>query len=279
MRSEYCRAALAFLIWAVPCAAAPTANTVPLHVFRSGHISVQARLNGQGPFRLVLDTGSPVTFISTKVAKKLGLSAGMAGSATSATGAPGGMFGMGLSMNPFARLKSVAIGSTVAKDLEIMVLDHPVIDMLSVVEGPVEGIIGFSFFSRFRTTLDYAGKQVTFSPVAFEPPDLMKNVFKLLMNRGGDKRIIAPAALWGMSLDKTAGRAGVVVTQVYAGGPAEAAGLLAGDIITSVDSRWTESVLDFFDLAATIKPGRDVMIQAARGGVAMDLRVRPRTGL
>jgi len=267
--------AVVLLAAAIPCASAralpqPVIHVAPLHLFRSGHIGVSARINGQGPFRLVLDTGSPITFVSNRVAKILGLPGG-------AAPAGGGMFGMGMSLNPFARVKSLDVGGAVVKDFDIMVLDHPVIQMLGTVEGPVDGIVGFTFFSRFRTTLDYAAKRVSFTPISFEPPDVMKSVFRALMDRNGTRRVVAPAALWGMTLED--GADGPVIKSVYDGSPAAESGLRAGDRIVSLDGRWVESTIGFFDRAADIRPGALASLVVHRVGRDLPVNVIPRAGL
>src|SRR5262245_54331032 len=41
---------------------------IPLEVLRTGHVAVKVNINGKGPFRLALDTGSPVTFVSNACA-------------------------------------------------------------------------------------------------------------------------------------------------------------------------------------------------------------------
>src|ERR1051325_588030 len=47
--------------------------TIPLEILRTGHAAVKVSINGKGPFRLALDTGSPVTFVSNTCAVKVGL--------------------------------------------------------------------------------------------------------------------------------------------------------------------------------------------------------------
>ena len=61
------------------------------------------------------------------------------------------------------------------------------------------------------------------------------------------------------------GDIGVVVMEVVAGSPAEAAGLLAGDVIVSIDS---EPMYDIFELSAAVKlrlPGEAVELTVRRG--------------
>ena len=36
----------------------------------SGHLAVQVKINGKGPYRLVFDTGAPMILVSTESARK-----------------------------------------------------------------------------------------------------------------------------------------------------------------------------------------------------------------
>lgn len=41
---------------------------VPFEILKTGHIVVSVKVNEKGPYRLLFDTGAPVTLISSKVA-------------------------------------------------------------------------------------------------------------------------------------------------------------------------------------------------------------------
>jgi len=129
-----------------PIVAAPL--SAPLEVLKTRHLVVRATLNGMGPYRMVLDTGSPLTFVSTRVAGEIGMI-----DATTAKQQP--MFGMRLGLT----LKSIDVGGAHVDGLSVMVLDHPTVQMLSQVAGPIEGIVGMSFMGRFRMTLDYSANK------------------------------------------------------------------------------------------------------------------------
>src|SRR5947208_16822226 len=49
------------------------AVVVPFEVLPSGHITVQVKVNGKGPYKLIFDTGAPVTLVNNKVDKEAGL--------------------------------------------------------------------------------------------------------------------------------------------------------------------------------------------------------------
>ncbi len=66
---------------------------------------------------------------------------------------------------------------------------------------------------------------------------------------------------------------GALVRSVEAGGPAEKAGVEAGDIITKVDSRSVEGSVDLPRIVGAIKPGTKAALQVFRRGGTRDLSV------
>src|SRR2546422_9044356 len=48
---------------------------VPYRLTDTQHVLVRAKINGQGPFNFIIDTGAPMLFVSVPIAKKLGLEA------------------------------------------------------------------------------------------------------------------------------------------------------------------------------------------------------------
>src|SRR5579871_6494938 len=210
-----------------PLAAAPTGQVQPsadpktavVERLPTGHIAVTVRVNDQGPFRLILDTGSPITFLSKQAAIKLGLM-------KPETNPPKGLLAI---IAPPVQAKSLNVGEARLQDFTVMVLDHPTIEMLGQVEGPLDGIVGFSFFSHFKMTLDYSAGKATFVPTDYTPTDVVQTMMKRLMGSNSSRRVIAPTGLWGFAVDKGATGDGVSVTQVFADSAATAAGLRAGE--------------------------------------------------
>src|SRR5262245_47470876 len=47
--------------------------TVPFGLLKTQHMTVEVKINGKGPYRLIFDTGAPVTLINNKVAKEAGV--------------------------------------------------------------------------------------------------------------------------------------------------------------------------------------------------------------
>jgi S1-C subfamily serine protease len=159
-------------------------------------------------------------------------------------------------------------------------MDHPTVELIAKHVGPIHGIVGFPFFARFKMTLDYQAKTMTFEPNGYKPPDVMKSMLAALM-AGGGTTVLAPAGQWGVLVGKEAGDedAGVDVKEVIVGSAAGKAGLKRGDRLLTLDGRWTDSVRDLYEAAGRVKPGKKVIAHIKRGGKEMDIEVTPAAGL
>jgi S1-C subfamily serine protease len=73
--------------------------------------------------------------------------------------------------------------------------------------------------------------------------------------------------------EPTQGEAGVLVTGVSAGSPADAAGILEGDLITDVDGNRVETMVDLAAEVRTHQPGDQVTVHVSRGDQELDLEV------
>jgi S1-C subfamily serine protease len=71
--------------------------------------------------------------------------------------------------------------------------------------------------------------------------------------------------------------AGVVITGVMQGGPADKAGLKAGDIMVSVANKPVGSTVQAIATIASQKPNVPVPIQVIRNGKTLELNVTPGT--
>ena len=48
-------------------------HEIPYRLTDTKHVLVRAKINGKGPFNLILDTGAPAVFVTKAVAKKAGV--------------------------------------------------------------------------------------------------------------------------------------------------------------------------------------------------------------
>jgi len=245
--------------------------TVPFELLSSNHMVVRAKINGKGPYRLVFDLGAPITLLGNKAAE---------GSGVVKPDAPKSIF---FAMRGEGKVDSLEVGELKAKDLPVVVFDHPVLKALAGFLGrPLDGIIGFTFFARYKTTIDYQAKLMTFEPVDYEVRDLMKDLPARLANpRDAKEVVLAPLGLWGLRLAKPEAEhaAGVRIIVVAPESPAALAGLKPGDMLTALDGRWTASIPDAFAAASTIAPGQAVDAVVLRDGNELTLKVTPKLGL
>jgi len=107
-------------------------------------VFVDARVNGQGPFRFILDTGASETVITPRLAKQLGVRS-LQVSARQSKG----------------RVDSVAVGKATVEDLPVYVYDPPQALPLRLDKGVnYHGLLGYTFLRHFVTTVDYADRKV-----------------------------------------------------------------------------------------------------------------------
>jgi membrane-associated protease RseP (regulator of RpoE activity) len=245
--------------------------TVPFELLKSGHMTVQVKVNGKGPYRLIFDTGAPITLVNNKIAKEAGLLKGMNAPAISFFGNMGDV-----------KIKELQVGGQKANDVSTIVMDHPTVEAISRVFGPIDGIVGFPFFARYKMTLDYQAKTVTFAPSGFKPPDVMQAIMTALMSTGQDQiKVLSPAAQWGILVHKDTddNADGVPVTDVLPGSAAATAGLKAGDRLLTLDGRWTDTIADLYTASGYVQAGKTAVVVVKRGSNEVKLKVKPRAGM
>ncbi len=245
---------------------------VPFKMLPSNHMVVELKLNGKGPYRFIFDLGAPVTLVNGKTAEESG---------AIPKNAPRS-FMMGVRGE--GKAEKLEMGDLQASEVPVIVMDHPALKALSGILGrPLVGIVGYTFWARYKMTIDYQAKQMTFVPIDFEVRDLMKDLPERMS--GSKKRqtiMLAPRSLWGLTVaepsDGLSSR-GVPIEGVVPGSPAETAGLKPGDILMAIDGRWTSSVADSFDAAQTIAPGKTVAVHILRDGVEVERMLTPAEGI
>jgi hypothetical protein len=253
-------------------AAAPEATTVRFDMLPSNHMVVQAKINGKGPFRMIFDLGAPVCLLGNKAAEASGV--------VKADAPRMFLF----AMRGEARAETIELGDLKAKDVPVIVLDHPVVKVLgNVFEKPLDGIIGYTFFARYKTTIDYQARKMTFVPVHFKIRDLMKDLPERLSGpKIARHRILAPKGLWGLTVGERRADApapGVPILAVLPDSPAARAGLRPGDLLTTLDGRWTTSLADTYAAAAATPAGQAVEVIVLRDGHERTFTVTPAEGI
>ena len=276
-------AVVALVAAATPCPAqAPKADpkliVVPFKLLPSRHMLLDVTLNGKGPYKLIFDTGAPLNLVNSRVGKDSGIL-----KKKKAGGGLGfGLFG-GVSQVEVDKLQ---VGGVTATDLPAVVMDHPTVEAISAAfedeYGKIEGIVGFPFFARYATTVDYQKKELVLKPTDYKPADYLGDLMQRLMSasdKGNQPRVVGSAGLWGFSVRKADDdKPGVLVSEVFKDSPADKAGLKTSDRLLTLDGRWTDSPGDAYIAASLVKLGRTAMVVVLRDGKDVTLKVTPTKG-
>ena len=233
---------------------------IPYRLTDTKHVLVRIKINGKGPFNFILDTGAPAMFVTKAIAKKAGLSD--KGWAKFDTLVVEG----GLSVpNARGRIEDLF-------QLEGM-------NSLGLAGTELHGVIGYEVLARFRITYDFTKDKLTWVPLDFKPPALqgiggggqgsleligpIVKIFGGLMGIQANFNTTQRGFLGAVLADA---KSGIVVDQVWPGGPAEKAGLQKGDLITTAKSSEVTAAGDLHKLTAKMKSGDRLVLTVKRDG-------------
>lgn len=118
-----------------------------------GVIVVDARLNGRGPYRFILDTGATETILTPATARDLGLRAG------------------DLPAFPAnATLDEMVVAGAQLSDLGVQVFDPPQARPLRLDQGlDYAGLLGYTVLSQCLLDIDYSKRRVRLRSVTDDP--------------------------------------------------------------------------------------------------------------
>lgn len=119
----------------------------PTTVDKIGRIMAPVMVNGQGPFRFILDTGASRSVLSPSLVERLGLQVSPESTLTiqGATGAE--------------EVPAVRIDQLHAGDIRLENLQLPVVG--STVFANADGILGVEGFDQMRITIDFTSNQIS----------------------------------------------------------------------------------------------------------------------
>ncbi|MGL6073325.1 MAG: PDZ domain-containing protein [Fimbriiglobus sp.] len=255
-------------------AEATKVQLVPYRLTDTKHIMVRVKINGKGPFNLILDTGAPSVFLATKVAEKAGISTDRSG---------------------WAEVDSFEIeGGFKVKDAKTRVSDLFQLEGMNgmgLAGVELHGVIGYNVLAKYRITYDFTADKLQFAPLDFKPPavnmggksnsqgsmDMLGPVMKMMAGLMGIKPNFTaePRGILGAQIGEKESK--IVVEKVFADSPAAKAGLKKGDVITAASQGKKMVEMDRFkDFTRWINEttgGQKVKIQVERGGETVTLNI------
>jgi hypothetical protein len=122
-----------------------------------GDVIVEAKLNGQGPFAFILDTGGH-DILTPDAAGALGLN-------PVGAGASGGS-GEGTVSEQYARVDRLEIGGLTMRNQAFTIIPLQYGTVERGARPPVAGILGLELFERFAMRLDYRARTLAFEPLS-----------------------------------------------------------------------------------------------------------------
>jgi serine protease DegQ len=250
---------------------------VPYRLTKTQHILVRVKINGKGPFNLILDTGAPALFVSTKAAKKAGVEPDAKGWGT---------------FDKFEVEGGVSIPKAKGRVEDPFQLEG--MNGLGLAGAELHGMIGYTLLAHYRIEIDLTKDKMTWTELDFDPPapkrldgakggtaglDALGGIMKLaggLLGRKAKPEIIARGFL-GMELAESDGK--VTVRGVLEQGPAAKAGIKTGDQIAEYDGQKVKNDAGLLQLASHLTSGKEVKLTVIRDGKRQTIAVTAGEGL
>ncbi len=251
---------------------------VPFQLTDTKHILVRVKINDQGPFHFILDTGAPILILGTEAAKKLQIKTDKSKRAT------------------FERFEIE--GGLVIENAKGFIDDPFQLTGMNKMNLPgvrLDGIIGYTVLAQYRITYDFTKPHLGWTKLDWTPPspfglmDLggkppaelasmgaLVSFASAIVGRRPDPEIIRRGFL-GVELEDTP--AGVRIKNVLADSPAARAGLRSGDRIVEFQGKPVTKVADVQRAAAEQQAGADIRLEVQRGDGKMEVTVTAARGL
>src|SRR5262249_45850707 len=244
---------------------------IPYRMTLAQHIVVRVKFNGKGPFNFILDTGAPALIVATKVGQKAGIRPDANHWATVDR----------LDIEGGLQIKNARARVETPFQLEGM-------NGMGLAGLEIHGLMGYQLLARYRMEIDFTRDKMTWTELAYKP-DLplgegMKGggqggleVFGSMMKTIGSALGRSPTpeltlrGFYGMTL--TEGDEFPVIAAVLDKGPAGAAGLKAGDLVTKVQGRTVSDVGDVLRVSGRLAPGSKVKLTVQRGAETKEITI------
>jgi len=113
------------------------------------HLIVPVKINGEGPFNFILDTGASAVCLSQTLAKKLKLNGGSHQEAMSASGT----FKIKV-----ITIRSLSIGKAYRKKMEVAIMN--LTNISEKLNTAIDGILGYDYLKKYQLVINYPKKEL-----------------------------------------------------------------------------------------------------------------------
>ncbi len=249
---------------------------VPYRLTDTKHLMVRTKINGKGPFNLIVDTGAPAVFITKNVAKKAKAEADEKD---------------WVNFDTFELEGGLKVEKARGRIEDLVQLDG--MNGMGLAGVELHGVIGYNVLAKYRIEYDLTSDKLVFESLPkFDPPPLMPlggkggegiqsmgPMVKMLTALLGIKPNFetAPRGFTGIEYEEKNGK--VFIKTVLAGSPAEKAGLKVGDHIASVKTDAIDSGKDLNRALAKAGVGTRWRFYVTRGGKEEEVVVELGKGL
>jgi len=249
---------------------------IPYRLPATKHIIVRLKLNGKGPVNFIIGTGAPALIMTEAVAKKVG----------------------GKENEGWTTFDKVELEGCLTIDnprgVAIDMFQLKGMNSMGLAGVELHGVVGYNVLARYRIEYDFTEPKLKWTPVDFKVPD-PKRIVDKGGSQGGLEMIgsliqflsafsgikpnfeVHPRGFLGAELE--ADSKDLVVKSVLAGGPADKAGLKAGDRIQTAKGKSLSKPEDLLEAAKKLPVGTMLKLNVQRGEENMDITVELGKGL
>lgn len=248
---------------------------VPFRLTDTNHTMVRLKINGKGPFNFIVDTGCPVLLIAEPVGKQAGLKFEKGWSVLDKLELEGG-------------LELTKVKARVETPFQITGMNR-----MGLAGVELHGMIGYTVLAKYKLDFDYTKKQMTWTPLAFDPPPPMPlggkantagmdtmvalvEVMSFLVG-GGLPPAPQPRGFFGFELEEK--NKAVYVAKVFEKSPAAEAGLQKGDRIVGAQGKDVGSIDAVLRQASKLTTGKTLNITVERDNEKQELKITASDGL
>ncbi len=252
---------------------------IPYKLTIPKHIVVRGKINGKGPFNLVLDTGAPALILATNAAKKAGVEPTKRGWAT---------------LERFEIEGGLKMPKTPARIETPFQLEG--MNGMGLAGMEIHGLLGYQAVAKFRMEIDFTKDKMVWTEIDnYEPVapkglggkggsgagglEMMGSMMKLMGGFLGRRATpeVTLRGFHGMSLVDAGDHP--KVEAVLQDGPAAKAGLQAGDVVKKINGRTVTDTGDVLRLARSVAAGRPVKFTIERNNNEQEITVTTGEGI